>query len=79
MDPNRLNERRDKDRRQKNIPITHDRRKGNRREGKERRKTDWWLFIIASIFKTLLNFAQISGLQNLHKHLKFGPIFSSST
>ncbi len=40
MDPNRLNERRDQDRRQKNIPVTHDRRKGNRREGEERRKTD---------------------------------------
>ena len=40
MDPNRLNERRDKDRRQKNIPVTPDRRKGNRREKGERRKTD---------------------------------------
>ena len=40
MDPNRLNERRDKDRRQKNIPVTRDRRQGNRREVEERRKTD---------------------------------------
>ena len=40
MDPNRLNERREKDRRQENIPVTPDRRKGNRREKGERRKTD---------------------------------------
>ena len=41
MDPNRLNDRRDQDRRQqKNIPVTHDRRKGNRREKGERRNTD---------------------------------------
>ena len=40
MDPNRLNERRGKDRRQENIPVTHDRRKGNQREEGERRKTD---------------------------------------
>ena len=40
MDPNRLNERREKDRRKKYIPVTHDRRKGNRRGDEERRKTD---------------------------------------
>ena len=40
MDPNRLDERRGKDRRQKYIPVIHDRRKENRRAEEERRKTD---------------------------------------
>tara|TARA_B100000408_G_C10093676_1_gene138922 strand:- start:346 stop:468 length:123 start_codon:yes stop_codon:yes gene_type:complete len=40
MDPNRLSERRKKDRRNINIPVSVDRRKGNRRDGTERRDGD---------------------------------------
>ncbi len=42
MDPNRGNDRRGNDRRQENIPVSHDndKRKGGRREGKERRDTN---------------------------------------
>ena len=39
MDPNRGNDRRGKDRRKKNIPVSYDNdnRKGGRRERKDRR------------------------------------------
>ena len=42
MEPNRGNDRRGEDRRQKNIPVSHDneKRKGGRRAGSERRDTD---------------------------------------
>ena len=40
MDPNRLSERRIKDRRNINKPVSVDRRKGNRRDGTERRDGD---------------------------------------
>jgi|TARA_B100001013_G_scaffold188514_1_gene113747 hypothetical protein len=40
MDPNRLSERRKKVRRNINKPVSVDRRKGNRRDGTERRDGD---------------------------------------
>ena len=40
MDPNRLSERRKIKRRKINNPVSIDRRKGDRREGKERRDRD---------------------------------------
>jgi len=40
MDPNRLSERRKKDRRNINKPVSVDRRKGSRRDGTERRDGD---------------------------------------
>ena len=40
MDPNRLSERRKKDRRNINKPVSVDKRKGNRRDGTERRDGD---------------------------------------
>ena len=40
MDPNRMKERRTGDRRKKDIPVSVDRRKGNRRDGTERRNGD---------------------------------------
>ena len=42
MEPNRGNDRRGEDRRQKNIPVSRDneKRQEGRREGSERRDTD---------------------------------------
>ncbi|MDP6684949.1 MAG: hypothetical protein QGH24_03295 [Candidatus Marinimicrobia bacterium] len=40
MAPNRLSERRKEDRRKINIPVSVDRRKGDRRDGAERRNGD---------------------------------------
>jgi len=40
MDPNRLSERRKIKRRKINNPVSVDRRKGDRRDGKERRDGD---------------------------------------
>ena len=51
MDPNRLSERRKKDRRNINIPVSVDRRKGNRRDGTERRDGDWSLTNVKTINK----------------------------